>query len=113
MKKQTFVSIIVFLVLFVPVFVLAQDGSGADGKVSVLATVLAFIVGTILPIVFGTILPNSLFHSWGVKAGRKLSSAGRKAVKKQAWESFENKLTGSFFAFAQGFQEGADEDDQI
>jgi len=51
------------------------------------------------------------FYQWGYKHGLKLSSYGRKKIGVENWENFENNLTGSFIAYAQGFKDGADSDD--
>lgn len=55
--------------------------------------------------------PNKVMYAWGQKVGRKLSAAGRKAVKAQYWEAIENNLTGTVTAFFKGIEAGADEDD--
>ena len=73
--------------------------------------VVGFIIGVVLPIIFAKWLPNSLFHNWGVKVGRVMSATMRNKITVGNWEGFENKLTGSFLAFAQGVKDGADEDD--
>jgi len=77
----------------------------------VFTQILSFIVGLILPMIFANFLPNEKFYAWGRKVGRKLSSGGRTVVQIQAWEQFENNITGSFLAFANGLRDGADDDD--
>ena len=73
--------------------------------------IIAFVVGILLPLIFASFVPNTKFHAWGVSIGQKLSAAGNK-VAGVSWEKLENNLTGSFISFAQGVEEGADEDDQ-
>ena len=60
---------------------------------------LSFLIGVILPVIFVKFLPNEKFYKWGEKAGQKLSSKGFEFFGKN-WENLENKLTGSFLAFA-------------
>ena len=69
--------------------------------------VLAALIGTLF-IVF---MPNAKAYAFGQKLGRKLSTAGRKALKAKTWEEIENNLTGTVISMFTGIKDGADEDD--
>jgi hypothetical protein len=72
-----------------------------------IGALLAAFIGTLF-IVF---MSNTKAFAFGQKLGRKISKAGRKALKAQTWEKIENNLTGTIIAMFQGIQSGADEDD--
>jgi len=65
----------------------------------------------IILFILGKFMPNSWFKKHGESAGRWFSKRGRGVVGIGAWEKLENTLSGAFLAFAEGFQEGADQDD--
>jgi hypothetical protein len=69
--------------------------------------VLSALVGTL----FVVFIPNAKAYAFGQGLGRKLSLAGRKALKAETWEKIENNLTGTVIAMFNGIKDGADEDD--
>lgn len=69
------------------------------------------VLGALIGTLFLVFLPNAKAYALGQGLGRKLSVAGRKALKTETWEKLENNLTGTIFSAAQGLKDGADEDD--
>jgi hypothetical protein len=72
-----------------------------------IGALIAALVGTL----FVVFMPNTKAYAFGQKLGRKLSAAGRRALKAETWEKIENNLTGTVIAMFNGIKDGADEDD--
>ena len=71
------------------------------------------VIGIAVVAAYAVWAPNKWMYNQGVKVGRKLSTLGRKAIKKEGWEHLEDNLIGSAAAFISGVQDGANEDDAI